>query len=769
MSAKPGRLFASLVAWLLGAVTAHGATYFVDYAEGSDDHVGTSRAAPFQHCPGQGGLKGKAGEVRLGPGDRIIFKGGVRYEGTVAIRASGTKDAPIVYDGGSTSGFGKGRAVIDGGVPVVGWERCASAGEAGGNPHWREIFRALVPKSRYGSWRNLNLCDERQALPLAQEPNPTEAIFQEDAADYHLVESKLATDCPARIYAEKGTQVNRERPLIHTITEGRGSAVVDPVPGAAITIEPPRPLTAHALGIMPQPRYAPVKDAVFLADGKEILRVELKKDREAVQRFDLPAPVTFGKLTVRFLSMHAGESRTWTAIAKIAAFDANGRDQLVFPARSSMTDPEVLTQPDARHFDGAYLAIHAGRNMIHYQQVLQYAPAQHRLHVQHFTGRQYKALRYAFFNSVRFIDKPGEYAVTPTADGKHWEVLCMPTRVASGQPAGIACAGRGKGFEVSGASHVEIRGFRIQRQGGERSAAGVSGRGKGEGLLVRDCEVTMVNGVGITTTEIDGVTVEGCFIHHNPGHTKGVVLRNARDQSILGCTLVKNTSTGLDFYTCHNSRIAGNTVLDHRGMHANGITAYLGCTGLLVEGNRVFGGHAAFTCQDGSDFVIRNNIFGGSHRSCAMGLWAGKPLSNVRICNNSIVNGPRDVAWSAAVYCGNKAGSGFVFRNNIVDGFAGTLPADTVSTHNLITFKGRVHRDSEEGDGKARQLGAGERVVGDVRSVFVDPDKRDFRLKVGSPAIDAGMDLGAEVPTDIDGTKRPRGKAFDVGACESSP
>lgn len=748
---------------------AAAATYYVDYAAGSDTRAGTAADAAFKHCPGDAAATGRAKSVELRGGDRVVFKGGVRYAGTVTVRASGTKDAPIVYDGRPASGFGQGRAVIDGGEPVVGWKPCSSAAEAGGNPHWRKIFHALVPKSRYGSWRNLNLCDERHPLPLAQQPNPAEAIFQEDPANYYLVESKLAVDCPARIYAEKGTKINRERPLIHMITEGRGSAVIDPVGGAAVTIEPPKPVTAHALGIMPQPRYAPLKDAAFLADGKEVLRVALKADQPKIQKFPLPAPVTFRRLTVRFLTMQPGEKRQWTAVARIAAYDAAGRDRLVFPTRSTFADPNVLTHADGRHFDGACLAIHAGRNMIHYQRVLEYVPAEHRLYVQHFTGRQYKALRYAFFNSVRFIDRPGEYAAAPTVDGKAWQVFCMPARVVAGRPVGIAYAARGKGFDVSGASHIEIRGFRIERQGGQRGAAGIAARGKAQGLLIRDCEVTMVSGVGITTSRIDGATVEGCFIHHNPGHTKGVVLRDAANQAIVGCRLVKNTSTGLDFYTCRDSRFVGNTVLDHRGMHANGITAYLGCAGLLVEANRVFGGHAAFTCQDGSDFLVRNNIFGGNHRSCAVGLWSGKPLRNVRICNNTIVNGPRDVVWSAAVYCGNTAGAGFVFRNNIVDGFAGTLPADTVSTHNLITFKGPVHRDGEDGGRKARPPGAGERFVSDVRAVFVDPDKRDFRLKAGSPAIDAGTDLRADVPADIDGTRRPQGKAFDCGAYERKP
>ena len=744
-------------------------TYYVDYVGGSDESAGTAADAPFKHCPGDAAATGKAKSVKLRPGDRALFKGGVRYEGTIVIRLSGTRDAPIVYDGGPASGFGRGRAVIDGGVPVVGWQRCASAAEAGGNPNWRKIHKALVPKSPYGSWRSLNLCDERRALPLAQEPNPTDPIFQEDPRQYYLAEGKLAVDCPARIYGQKGTTVNRERPLIHMITGERGSAVIDPVPGAAISIEPPGPVTAHALGILPQPRYAPLERAVFLADGKEVLTVKLEKDRKEIQRFDLPAPVTFSKLTVKFLSMHPGETRKWTAVARIAAFDAEGKDRLVFPVRSTMADPKVLTQADPRHFDGAYLAVHAGRNLVHYQEILEYLPVEHRLFVQHFSGRQYEQLRYAFFNSVRFIDRPGEYAATPGADGKHWQVFFMPTEVEAGRPVGITYAGRSKGFEVSGASHVEIRGFRIERQGRDRGAAGISGRGRGEGLLVRDCEITMVNGVGVTAVEIDGVTVDGCFIHHNPGHTKGVVLRNATNQSIRNCKLVRNTSTGLDFYTCHNSRFVNNTVLDHRGMHANGITAYLGCTGLLVEGNRVFGGHAAFTCQDGRDFVIRNNIFGGNHRSCAMGLWSGKPLVNIRIFNNTIVNGPRDVSWSAGVYCGNKAGSGLVFRNNIVDGFAGTLPAGTVLEHNLITFRGPVHRDGEEGDRKARPLGKGERLVEDVKSVFVDPGKRDFRLKGGSPAIDAGANPGDEVPADIDGVKRPQGNGFDMGAYESKP
>jgi hypothetical protein len=56
-------------------------------------------------------------------------------------------------------------------------------------------------------------------------------------------------------------------------------------------------------------------------------------------------------------------------------------------------------------------------------------------------------------------------------------------------------------------------------------------------------------------------------------------------------------------------------------------------------------------------------------------------------------------------------------------------------------------------------------VVDNPKSVFVDPARGDFRLRKGSPAIDAGSpDLAPK--TDIAGTPRPQGDAVDLGAYE---
>jgi hypothetical protein len=49
---------------------------------------------------------------------------------------------------------------------------------------------------------------------------------------------------------------------------------------------------------------------------------------------------------------------------------------------------------------------------------------------------------------------------------------------------------------------------------------------------------------------------------------------------------------------------------------------------------------------------------------------------------------------------------------------------------------------------------------------FVDAANGDFHLDVGSPAINAGMDLGLLVPTDMDSNARPSFQSYEIGAYE---
>jgi len=89
-------------------------TYYVDFAGGSDTSDGKSQATAFQHAPGDSNATGNAAKVTLAPGDVVVLKGGVEYDGAIAIAKSGTAQAPIVLEGGAQQGWGSGSAIVDG-------------------------------------------------------------------------------------------------------------------------------------------------------------------------------------------------------------------------------------------------------------------------------------------------------------------------------------------------------------------------------------------------------------------------------------------------------------------------------------------------------------------------------------------------------------------------------------------------------------------------------------------------------------------------------
>lgn len=127
------------------------ATYFVDFEGGSDTATGLAPADAWKRAPGDS----RAGPVprltRLQPGDRVLFRGGTRYRGTVVVRAAGTADAPIRYLG---DGWGDGRATVDGSEPVEAMRACRSERDCGGEADWRELLRVRLPE-RSLAWDGL--------------------------------------------------------------------------------------------------------------------------------------------------------------------------------------------------------------------------------------------------------------------------------------------------------------------------------------------------------------------------------------------------------------------------------------------------------------------------------------------------------------------------------------------------------------------------------------------------------------------------------------
>jgi hypothetical protein len=95
-------------------------TYYIDYESGNDNNNGTCTTSSWKHAPGDTQAAEKPASVTVTVGTKIIFKGGVTYEGTIQIDSAryqnGSSMNRIILRSGdrNTPAWGAGRAVIDG-------------------------------------------------------------------------------------------------------------------------------------------------------------------------------------------------------------------------------------------------------------------------------------------------------------------------------------------------------------------------------------------------------------------------------------------------------------------------------------------------------------------------------------------------------------------------------------------------------------------------------------------------------------------------------
>ncbi len=743
-------------ALLAFAATSYAADYYVDYENGSDGNPGTA-TAPFKHCPGSTGAGDVAATTELAPDDAVVFRGGVHYREQIEVSRSGEEGRPIVLDGNTAGTFGDGRAVIDGAEPLTGWTRCASAAECGGNPNWRNIYYADAPDGP-GAF-NINLCEGDRMLAIAQDPNTEDMFWDDDLSTFQPVQQPIPhIDSPVEITAGEGMVENKSRPYVSALDGSeRSSAILDPCVGASLTCRFVEPVTVTSFGLSALPNYAMPKGFVLLADGRRVVADEMENER-GLQTFPLPEPVRFTKLTLRVESRYPGERR-YAALAELQGYNAEGENVLQTTPVMRYTDHEFFTQGDAHYWDGAYFVIYTRPSVLHKQKVLGFDPATDTISFEMLSAQQYPDRgRFTMMNSLRAIDRPGEYSLEETAnpDGTR-RVYVWPLSEAA--PSNITYSARDAGITLNGASHVTVRGFRIQKQGGSSPNAFYARRGSN--IVFQDNEVTLLRaGPGRSSavggTDLSYSVIDGNHIWMN-SHCAGMILRRFHDSVAANNILHKNGSTAVDYYECFRSKLLHNFVTEHKGVHANGLTLYLGCRDVLVEGNRVADGNAAMTFQSAENLTIRNNILDGGGSSMAVGIWGGRPLRNVLVLNNSLVGSNPVTSWQTALFSNNRGIEGLIVTNNIIDGLASDYGfGDAVFSHNLYT---RLGPDRED-----RDFAEGELYEPDSAKVFIDPEGDDYRLRPDSPAIDAGIDVGIE--RDIVGTPVPQGEAPDVGAHE---
>ncbi len=160
---------------------AAGRTYYIDFASGSNKADGLSTARAWRRAPGDALVDGIPAAVRLGAGDRLVFKSGVAYRGSIRVSGKGSAAAPIVYSG---SGWGVGPAIMDGSDLLPTPAMCAGAAECLGVPNPGAMTRVVVPAG--SGWENW-LFGASGSYEMTQFPAAMAGLPYDDISQYKTI------------------------------------------------------------------------------------------------------------------------------------------------------------------------------------------------------------------------------------------------------------------------------------------------------------------------------------------------------------------------------------------------------------------------------------------------------------------------------------------------------------------------------------------------------------------------------------------------------
>lgn len=323
-------------------------------------------------------------------------------------------------------------------------------------------------------------------------------------------------------------------------------------------------------------------------------------------------------------------------------------------------------------------------------------------------------------------------------------------------------------FDLSGRSHVEVRGVRlfaasINMDGAERCVVdgirvryasfqrvmrggfnrdrGIGADSEGTGIvlggrgnIVRNSVIAYCIGDGISIYG-EGNRVDNCVIHdcNTSGSDCAPITCTGSGHAIVQCTLFNAGRSLLVHRKLRRGRI------EHNHMFRAGlITNDLGATytfqtdgeGTVIAYNRVHDVHCHTGVGIYVDNMSPNHVV--HHNLCTAcddcGIRLNTPTRNVGIYHNTLTgNGKSIDRWGAR---GNVDQPGCIVANNIMTD-PGKLGKGAASNHNFL-----------KGDPK-----------------FVNAEEGDFRLRADSPCIDAGTVIEAI-------TGRYEGDAPDIGCYE---
>lgn len=271
------------------------------------------------------------------------------------------------------------------------------------------------------------------------------------------------------------------------------------------------------------------------------------------------------------------------------------------------------------------------------------------------------------------------------------------------------------------------------------------------------CHSTINLGVGAAYVSLEGLVVTG-------GYWGGIWSnQNAHDIRISANRIEyvgnRYETSPYGIAGLYTNSTSNNFTIEKNTVHHIGRTS----------GSYMWHDHGMYV--HGSNYAIVNNLFYSNTSGWA--ITPVGPLNNVLIANNTFAfpNPIRD----GHIAVGDGSISNLTIRNNIF-----YQPAGAAVVNCVVSYSGANSFDNNVVYGATQLMGgdicgggttglgtiaqSGNRVT-DPQLVNASAAPYDFRLKTASPAINTGVTV-AGVTADLDGTARPQGAAYDVGAYE---
>lgn len=300
--------------------------------------------------------------------------------------------------------------------------------------------------------------------------------------------------------------------------------------------------------------------------------------------------------------------------------------------------------------------------------------------------------------------------------------------------AGDVVVAAKEGFKMDGDDYIEIVGFVFD--GKEKMVSWKNSLG----CVLADCEFR--NGKSAVYLDDSRVTIDNCHIHDNDGD--GIEVKGSSSVVTISNCLVQNGGGKGILIKDASQVVIEDTVSSDNKDHGVRVEA----DGSIVTVSRcVFQRNKDGFHSHGQHQVALDNCLMTDNAEEGFQIHAKNPSATLNHCT-IVGNGAPGIDCSKGI--------GWI-RNTIVafnadEGIQGG--GSFTGDYNLVY--GNSGGDYKKFTGGSHDVVENPKFLG----------SGNYRLKSGSPAIDAGTDALA---VDLDGTSRPQGKAVDIGCYEIGP